>query len=402
MKPIRKLMDIQQTQTRQRGFSLVELMVGMLISIICVLGMMTAFAAFEGPKRTTTSGDDAQQNGSYSLFEMERQIRTAGSGLTQGNKYGLWGCFISGYAGGAQVIPATGALPAPFDKWPHSTPATPVKLVAMPVLVDAGGTDASGNDASDTIAIIAGNPAGTVFKSAVQSTSTASLLVLDNALGIANGDYMLGATTGGNCVMGKTSAVTLSSNQATLSANDTPTNGFAGAQYVFDMGQQPVFSLYGVSVDATTGNSTLVTYDLLKRSGIAAQPIADGIVAIKALYGVDDGATTAGVPGSGVANDDIIDEWVKPTGTWSIQSIMASQATAATAYRQIKAIRLVVVARSQLPERQSDYGTGSNVLTVFPDLPAAEQYKITTQSAFRYKVYDTTIPIRNALITKLF
>ena len=67
---------------KQTGFSLIELMVGMLVSIVCVLAMMAAFAAYEGPKRTTTSGDDAQQNGSYSLFELERQIRTAGSGLT--------------------------------------------------------------------------------------------------------------------------------------------------------------------------------------------------------------------------------------------------------------------------------------------------------------------------------
>lgn len=404
MSRLHTMMGIQRVQAGagQQGFSLIELMVGMLVSIICVLGMMAAFAAFEGPKRTTTSGDDAQQNGSYSLFELERQIRTAGSGLTQGNKYGLWGCFITGYAGGAKVIPASDALPAPFTTWPNSTPATPVNMVAMPVLVASGGTDASGNDASDTIAVVAGNPAGTVFKSAVQSASTGSLLVLDNALGIANGDYMIGATTGGDCIMGKTSVVTLNSNQATLSANDTPPTGLVGAQYVFDMGQQPVFSLYGVNVDATTGNSTLVTYDLLRRSGNATQPIADGIVTIKALYGVDDGATTASLPGSGVANDDIIDEWVKPTGTWSIQSIMATQATAAQAFRQIKAIRLVVVARSQLPERQSDYGSGADVLTVFQDLPANQRYKITTQPAYRYKVYDTTIPIRNALITKLF
>src|SRR5258708_3673161 len=74
------------------GFTLIELMVGLLISLICTLAMMAAFAGFEGQKRTTTSGNDAQQNGSYSLFQLERQIRSAGSGLTQGNRYNLWGC----------------------------------------------------------------------------------------------------------------------------------------------------------------------------------------------------------------------------------------------------------------------------------------------------------------------
>ena len=54
------------TRTRATGFSLIELMVGMLISLIGTLAMMKTFAAFEAQKRTTTSGDDAQQNGAYS------------------------------------------------------------------------------------------------------------------------------------------------------------------------------------------------------------------------------------------------------------------------------------------------------------------------------------------------
>lgn len=379
-------------QAREAGFSLIELMVGMLVSIVCVLGMMAAFAAYEGPKRTTTSGDDAQQNGSYSLFELQRQIRTAGSGLTQGNKYGVWGCFISGYAGGAKVIPWSGTLPAPFNTWPSGTANT----VAMPVLIASGGKDANGNDASDTLAVVAGNPAGTVFKSQVQSTSTGSTLVLDNALGIANGDYLIGATTAGNCQVGKANIVTTASNQLTLSANDSPPTGLIAAAYIFDLGQQPVFSLYGVD----TSTNSLVTYDLLRRAGNITQPLAEGIVAIKALYGVDDGVANATIPGSGVLNDGVVDEWVQPTGNWSIQTIMATQASAAQAFQQIKAIRVVVVARSKLPERAADY-VGASTLKVFSDIPTL-QYTISTQPQYRYKVYDTTIPIRNALISRLF
>jgi type IV pilus assembly protein PilW len=271
-------------------------------------------------------------------------------------------------------------------------------MAAMPVLIASGGTDASGNAASDTIAVVAGNPAGTVFKSTVQSTSAGTTLVLDNALGIANGDYLIGATTAGNCALGKATTVTLASNQLTLSANDSPPTGLTSAPYVFDLGQQPVFSLYGV--DTTT--NTLVTYDLLQRSGNATLPVSDDIVAIKALYGVDDGTTTASIPGSGTQGDDVIDEWVKPTGVWSISTIMATQASAAQAFTQIKAVRLVVVARSQLPERSSDYSGGSTTLKLFQDLPAGLRYTITTQPQYRYKIYDTTIPIRNALVTRLF
>jgi type IV pilus assembly protein PilW len=88
--------------SRSRGFSLIELMVGIVISLIGTLAIMAAFALFEGQKRTTTAGDDAQQNGSYSLYALERQLRTGGSGLVQGNSYGIWGCAISARTAGGQ------------------------------------------------------------------------------------------------------------------------------------------------------------------------------------------------------------------------------------------------------------------------------------------------------------
>jgi type IV pilus assembly protein PilW len=387
---------------RQRGFSLIELMVGLTVSLICTIAMMSAFALFERQKRTTTSGDDAQQNGSYSLYELERQIRTAGSGLTQGFNYGLWGCAMTAYTGSTQRIPKAAAAPAPFSTWPGVSPATPVPMRAIPVLITDGGVDGSGNALPDTIAVVGGNPAGTVFKSKVTSTPASTTVVLDNSLGIYAGDYMLATTTVGNCVLGQVSTNTAATNTIGLSAASVPSTGFNGAGYLFDLGAQPNFSLYGVN----TTTAQLTTFDMLQlTTGPTAGtvlPVADGIVQIKALYGVDDGASNAAIPGSGTLGDDIIDEWVKAVGgTWSSASILASQTTAAQAVQQIKAIRLVVVARSQLPEKSTDY-TGPTQMTLFSDLPAALQSKINLDPQYRYKVYDTTIPIRNAVITRRF
>ena len=154
------------TRTRSTGFSLIELMVGMLISLIGTLAMMKTFAAFEAQKRTTTSGDDAQQNGAYSTYELERQLRTAGSGLVQGKNYGLWGCAITAYSSGTQRLPlGTAKPPAPFDvnTWPAR---------AVPVLI-ASGDAASGGD---QLAMIGGNPAVRTFKSAVTVSSASSSL----------------------------------------------------------------------------------------------------------------------------------------------------------------------------------------------------------------------------------
>ena len=61
---------------RGAGFSLVERLVGLAVSLIGTLAMLTVFAQFEVQKRRTTAGDDAQENGSFAAYELERVLRT--------------------------------------------------------------------------------------------------------------------------------------------------------------------------------------------------------------------------------------------------------------------------------------------------------------------------------------
>ncbi|OOG57270.1 PilW family protein [Rhodanobacter sp. C03] len=366
---------------------MIELMIGILISLICTLAIMAAFAVFEGQKRTTSSGDDAQQNGSFSLYELERQIRTAGSGLVQGKSYGLWGCPINAVTAGTAQLPK--AVAAPFAIWPATTRA-------MPVLIAKGGVDGSGNALPDVIGVVSGNPAGRVFKAIVSSTPDAVTVGVTNSYGIFAGDYLLGTRTDGSCAVGlATNTPTSPANSITLDANNSLGTGMTNATNVYDLGNAPVLSLFGVN----TLTGSLVTYDLLQRpiNGAApgAIPIADGIVQIKALYGIHDGT-------SGIADQNYIDKWVQPVGVWAIGALTATPIAASNAVNQIQAVRVAVVAQSRLPERITDYKTGATSLTLFGDLPAALQYTITTQPQYRYKVYDTTIPVRNAMISKWF
>src|SRR2546426_8315330 len=64
-----------------RGFSMVELMVAMVISLIGVIIIFQVFETSEGVRRTATSGGDAQQNGAVALYFMERDLRNAGMGI---------------------------------------------------------------------------------------------------------------------------------------------------------------------------------------------------------------------------------------------------------------------------------------------------------------------------------
>jgi type IV pilus assembly protein PilW len=378
-----------KARTRQHGFSLVELMVGTVVSMICVLAIMSAFAVYEGRKRTTTSGNDAQQNGSYGMYALERQLRTAGSGIVQGSNYGLWGCPVSAsiFTGSstAAVLPAT-SLPSPF-----TTTTWPLTTRMLPVLIGYGGTSGP-----DVIGVISGNSAQQNFKIAVSSTPSVSSAVVGNDMGILSGDYLMGIASNGTCPLAHVTAPTSTATQvsSTTLAFDTSNSAATGLQtasYAFDLGQSPLFSLFTVD----TSSNTLVSYDLLQRpinstNAAAVMPIADGIVMIKALYGVNTTASPATSP--------LVSTWVQPTGSWSIGTLTASTSAAASAVGAIKAIRVVIVAQSRLPERSTDY-TGNTTLTLFPDLASSLQYTININSQYRYKVYDTTIPIRNALVT---
>src|SRR5712671_77271 len=75
----------------ERGFSMVELMVAMLIGLIGMIIIFQVFEVSEGIKRTTTSGGDAQQNGAIALYVMEHDLRNAGMGF---NDVSYAGCKV--------------------------------------------------------------------------------------------------------------------------------------------------------------------------------------------------------------------------------------------------------------------------------------------------------------------
>ncbi|HJU39258.1 MAG TPA: PilW family protein [Tahibacter sp.] len=373
---------LPRSRADARGFSLVELMVGLFVSLIGTLVMFQAFALLEGQKRTTTSGSDAQQNGAYALVELERRIRSAGSGLVQGRNYGAWACRITAYGGGAQRLPSAGN-PAPFSAWPGT-------FRALPVLALDGGAN------PDSLAVVGGNPAVRVFGAAVGAVPGGGSVVLANTVGIYGGDFLLGTgKTQPTCTLARAAAVDSATRQVTLAAADSPANSFVGAfngqGYLFDLGSAPVLSLFGIDPAA----QNLVEYDLLQRAGNGAmQGIAEGIVQLKVRYGVDDGA------GGGSIDDNVVDEWVVPAGpVWGRDALSDGSAGALLAMARIKAVRVALVARSALPER--DY-TGPATVTLFPDLAGALRVDVAVQTQYRHKVFDTTVPIHNTAIATYF
>ena len=99
----------------QCGFSLVELLVGILIAMLGVLVMMQALLNFEERGRTTGDGNEALSNGAVMLHVLSRDLQQAGYGL---NSLSLLGCQLRVPTGAtltiapAQINPGAGVLPA--------------------------------------------------------------------------------------------------------------------------------------------------------------------------------------------------------------------------------------------------------------------------------------------------
>jgi Tfp pilus assembly protein PilW len=72
-------------KSAQTGFSLVEAMVGIVISLLATVIIFQVFEVSEKIKRSSTGGGDAQQNGAAGLFYLERALREAGYGLNAGD-----------------------------------------------------------------------------------------------------------------------------------------------------------------------------------------------------------------------------------------------------------------------------------------------------------------------------
>jgi type IV pilus assembly protein PilW len=197
----------------------------------------------------------------------------------------------------------------------------------------------------------------------------------------------------------------------------TPTNGVAtslslsGPYYASSISSIPVtlagsFTFSSVAIDlggsTTTGgsapplfqvvgvgdNDTLFSYDLLGVTSPALQAQADGVFEMHAVYGVDS---------TGNANN-VIDKWVDATSTsdYYADKLTAGTATAAGLLKNIRAVHVALIMRTSLPERDPT-GTPAKLtyFTNVPGLTAQTRTMTTAEQAYRYRVIETTIPVRN-------
>ena len=165
----------RQRQRRARGFSLVEILVGVAIGIVGMLVIFKTIATWDTHTRSTAAGSDAQTTGSLAMFNLERDIKQAGQGFmgigfVAGVPPSALGCVVSGFD-------TQSGLALNFNM-------VPVRIGLAPGL-------------PDTITVLYGN--SPYFVSEEKYTgSTGTTKTLDRRNGFRMGDVAI-AGAGANC-----------------------------------------------------------------------------------------------------------------------------------------------------------------------------------------------------------
>jgi type IV pilus assembly protein PilW len=373
------------------GFTLIELLVAVAVGMAMTLVVTLTLTRFETDRRTLTSINDGAIGGAYLSHTLDRSIRSAGSGFMQ-SWANAGGCRVLASRNGTQVLPRTAAWPAPFASVPQT-----VRLA--PVVVHAG----AGTGGSDVIAVQAGSSGLGETPMAVQPGSVGasgadSSLRLASTVGLRGGDLMLVYQTAADCMLqqvragfsgGATQPLDFGGTYADVDIGGVELIGIGVTEpaWVVPLGNtagaRPQFQLIGVG-----DNATLVGMDMLRLDDAdAVVALADGVADLRVRYGVD------------TTGDGRIDSWQNPAGAdWSGATLQSGTAAANARLGQILALRIALVTRTQVPERDA---RAPEALVLFPDLDAALRVTRTLTADERrlhWRVIDLTVPLRNTLL----
>jgi type IV pilus assembly protein PilW len=222
---------------------------------------------------------------------------------------------------------------------------------------------------------------------------------VNNRYGFTPGDLVIAAQPGQPCTLSQVSNLPPSPNDDQVS-HDSGTYGtpplptrynpagglcppfppascvsYGPPAVLFDIGATPSSNAYSIS------NGQLMLQQKLAVPNTAAQAIFDGIVQLRAQYGKD------------TNNDGIVDTFDNVTPT------------TAAGWVQVLAIRLALVARSNQYEKTQVSPATINLLpalnpppsTAIPTAPAADWNLLSADRNYRYKVFQTVVPIRNMI-----
>lgn len=368
--------------SRQRGVSLVEIMVGLLIGLISVAAIYQVFAVTEGQKRTTGGIGEAQQSGALASFIFGKDIFGAGAGF-------------------APYLEL-------FDNCPNVAGARSTKLV--PVVITNG--DDADPRVPDRIVITQGvsRMPSLQFKTTAPSAAADPFKAIA-AIGFSPGDRVVAVAGTGAATQCEMVTLTSLGAQNPLGVRDlnhdpkTSAAAFPTGTSLISLGPEK----YGGQLAYDVVNNQIRVQDLTYKdpaeTGALPQPLIDHVVNMQAQYGVGTfDAATSSYKFAKWVNPEVDAATTINYGPASVKAAKADyQPTAPTALalRSIMAVRIAVVVRSTQYEKADDTSPAS--VTLFPQPAAADGgapivVNLTADERhYRYRVYETVIPMRNVV-----
>ncbi|MDQ6619932.1 MAG: PilW family protein [Pseudomonadota bacterium] len=354
--------------------SLIEMMIGLVIGLIATAVILQTFAVAEGYKRNTTSAGDAQQNGLFSTFTLALEIANAGNAIATS-------------ATDLSTCPNTGDMATTFRP--------------LPVLITDGG-NANTPDSfvvhystSNTIVYPA------LFMTAAPKGSTT--YTVQSPTGFRIGDMVIAISETGQCEWQRVSNVSAAdaNGVVTVTVSTASKQAYSASSTLLTMGpwdrvqrvRYDVADAGGGACTTASTNCVLRSTDLNPPSPNAAapmvpQPIASNIVNMKVQYGIDNTGT------------GILGTWVDAAAAgWKPAELMAATLPV---MNQVKAIRIGIIVRSAQFDRNHvdkfdwvlfDCPTHDNACPgrLSGSIPA------NANGTYRYRAYETIVPLRNQL-----
>lgn len=336
---------------RAHGASLIDVLVGLALGLLCMVVMYQAFLALDTARRNASAAADAESGGAFALHALTVHIGNAGAGL---------------------------ALAAP---WLDTCPATPDSATTLrPIAVLI--TDGGAADRPDSIVVRQSlAPYGAPAALASAAPAGAPLRV-ESPEGFAAGDRIVAVSRTGTCAT------------ADITAAGAPVVGvieLTSSPIAVDLPASTVLVNLG-----RTGESAVTRYDVAAGNlrstdignGDAPAPLAANVVNAKFQYGID------------ADGDGALDTWTSATGAWSAANVLAAPHAVLT---RIKAVRIGLVVRTEERERAR---TRSERWVLF-DCEFADKAACperlegtvapTSAGGYRYRTFERVVALPNPL-----
>lgn len=331
---------------QQRGFNLVELMIGLTISLMGLAAVASMMMTFSKNRGSVAQTQAAQDNGVMALYRLERDISQAGYGLMD-----LQGCTPT-------IVNGDGTNPS---------------FSPLPISIGFVGTGVS-----DTILVQGTNPVsgipGTELSSptAGGNTMTAGQFNVRSSVGFAVNDRVVTDALAPNCTLVTVTSVAATAIGYTPALSATTTTGFLAN---FGTGGT-AGNFYSRQYAVGLSGLTVADFPLYVTSNLV-----DNIVFMKAQYGL-----------AATINGTVVTSWV--SGATAINS---------TNVQRVIALRVGVVARST--KREDDEIDQPNPLPLFNEKAdstnGVDAVSFTIPDThMRYRAYSTIIPLKNIIWTR--